>query len=308
MRVSYPLPSRPTKDGTKMAVSLLQYPTDIYVGTVSRPGAPVEGVRRLTLDSRDDDLPAWTRDDRTLLFSSNRNGTFDLYEQDVDSTNATSLVSSSGEQAGARASSDDRWLLYWDYSQIYDPEGEASLRRMPRRGGPGSELLRTNGACSFRLASDGAWGLLLESHGDSAIVSAFEPETGRGASLARLRLPHWTAWDASPDGRRMAWATAPDTSVRIRLYDLVSRTWSSVPVRDLIGIQGIVWAPQGVGWYVYGPASGGWLVLYVHPDGKCDRILPPVPWMRGLAVSPNGRRLAFARNTVQSNAWVFEGL
>src|SRR5262249_47932031 len=129
LRTSYPVIGGSTADGHSLSVILLQYPTDIYVGDIVGPHAPLRNVRRLTRDNRDDDFPFWTPDGRSVLYSSDQNGDFAVYSQPLDASTAEPLAQGPGNQFAARMTPDGRWLLFLD-----DRRG-AQLLRMPVGGG-----------------------------------------------------------------------------------------------------------------------------------------------------------------------------
>jgi hypothetical protein len=87
-------------DGRRVAVSRLDPSVgtrDIYVLD------PERGPLRLTRDAADDDYPAWTPDGGTVVFSSNRLGTFDIY------STAASLVAADAAPP-LHASAEAKWV------------------------------------------------------------------------------------------------------------------------------------------------------------------------------------------------------
>ena len=62
--------------------------------SASRPGRSVMGIpRRLTLDLGDDYPTAWTRDSKSVILTSDRNGPMAIFLQDLKNRRRTSSLS-----------------------------------------------------------------------------------------------------------------------------------------------------------------------------------------------------------------------
>lgn len=303
LRTSIPVLSRQTADGKRLAVTLIQYPTDIYVGDIVSPRAPLRGVRRFTLDSRDDDFPSWAPDSRSVVFSSDQNGSFDVFRQGLDKSSPETIVAGPGEQYAAHFSPDGKWILYWDA-----PSGFAYSSRLMRvaiDGGAPSEVMKLEHRSGFRCApGPPPRYVLYESADGISTFSTFNPASGNRA-VVRSARGEIATWALSPDGRQIV--TSSDQDSALRIFDIGGGPDRTVRLTERFVIAGIAWAPRGDGWFLFGPSDRGWLLLRADEEGHCTRLVPPLPWMRGLSPSPDGRHLAFAKNTVQGNAWLLEG-
>lgn len=288
-------------DGQRLTVYLLQYQSDCYVGEFASAGAPLRGVRRLTLDDKDDVQPAWLPDARSIVFSSDRNGTFDLYRQALDRTTAEPLVVGPGGQLAPRVTPNGRWILYW--STANSEAATAAMMRFPVGGGaPETVLVAPNGS-GFRLVRDSGGGVLREDVGGQQIFSTFGPERGRGREIARFR-DVGLGWDLSRDGATIASVVDSSSSVLVRT--LSGGPGRSIPLDHPLRPVYAGFGAEGDTWIVNGMAGQGWELMRVDPSGHCTRLIPPALWMNGFAPSPDGRRLAFTRNTVQANLWLLE--
>ena len=102
---------RLSPDGTRAAVAL-EDPRlgtrDIWVFDLT--GKP---PLRLTFDPADDMTPAWSRDGRTILFSSDRKGERDIYRKDSAAGRPETLVFGSAESKSINDwSPDGRFVVY----------------------------------------------------------------------------------------------------------------------------------------------------------------------------------------------------
>src|SRR5271156_6201476 len=108
---------------------------DVYVGDLDQNGKVLTAQRRLTLNDLDEEPSDWTPDCKSVLFYSNRNGTYDIFRQSLDETTAQTLVENKRVKTRPRMSPDGNWVLY------YDPPGNARIERLrisrvPLAGGP----------------------------------------------------------------------------------------------------------------------------------------------------------------------------
>src|SRR6266404_3691544 len=66
----------------------------VYVGTLAADGTHLIANRRLTLDENENIPGSWTPDSKAVLFSSDRNGTREIFKQAIDQPLAETLVTS----------------------------------------------------------------------------------------------------------------------------------------------------------------------------------------------------------------------
>lgn len=104
------------------------------------------GLRRLTVDTANNEQPRWSHDGKRIVFSSDRAGHLDLYVMNADGSGQTRLTTTSG--GGYYQSSfspDDRWILF---------QGRPDNRETRDR----VYLIRSDGSGSWRRLSDSAYG------------------------------------------------------------------------------------------------------------------------------------------------------
>ena len=139
-------------DGERVAFFKRNLQKDVYVAELTPDGNPVN-QRRLTLDDSSDFVTNWTPDSRTILFTSDRNGSRDIFRQALDQRNADAVISGSDDETGPSAvSHDGAWLYY-----VVSPKG---WRLTPARGMAGMRT-RAAGGAREKLADDSQQHLVL---------------------------------------------------------------------------------------------------------------------------------------------------
>jgi hypothetical protein len=95
-----------------------------------------------------------------------------------------------------------------------------------------------------------------------------------------------------------------------RVRQLRPRTSGGGTAADTLLSQDAVWAPKGDALLVCSYSPGG--LWRVELDGRATRLFTSPdfnnPWIGFPQLSPNGRKVAFARLTQQYNVWLIEGL
>jgi hypothetical protein len=77
-----------------------------------------------------------------------------------------------------------------------------------------------------------------------------------------------------------------------------------VEIKGAGALSGISWSADGEGWYVAADTGVGNLLLFVDRHGQ-TRILRETPLSTWAVPSPDGKKLAFVDEIVDSNAWVW---
>jgi serine/threonine protein kinase/Tol biopolymer transport system component len=308
-RLAFIAPSGVSTDGRRLSVSVMEYQSDCYVGRLVASDSALHEVRRLTLDDRMDVEPSWLPDGTAILFSSDRNGTYDIFRQGVEASVAEPLVTGPGDQYGPRVSPDRAWILYLDQaSGARSGAGEPTrIMRVPVTGGPGQKLIDSPKAVSFRCptAPDRPC-VLCELRGDQVVFTAFDPVHGRGKELRRTNARDLPTWDLAPDGSAIAMVVEPqDTLPRIRLLSLRGAPDREVRLDRSLQIADLAWGADGRSWLIVG-AGERWYLLRVDPRGRVTAMIPPQMWMYSSVASPDGKRVAFTSNTGQGNIWMLE--
>jgi Tol biopolymer transport system component len=321
-----------TADSKRVSFVRKNDQSDVYVGELSTNGLQFRLPARLTHDDRMDWLGSWTRQGNTLLFFSDRNGNFDIFEQAGNQPVAKEIaVGQAEEKRNPQLSPDDRWILYLAFENQKGDKLPTSgrLMRVPASGGapefvahvngyPGSArmprerwLPTARGYPDFRCPAASVSQspcVLAEVKGDHVVFSAFDPLRGRERVLASIDIdPIGSFWDLSPDGSRVAFGKCESGDSHIRIMDLVSKEESQVTVQRLACLTSVVWSPDGRSFFASTWASRGGSLLHILPSGEMNVLYraagmsleKPVP-------SPDSRFLAYDEVTTIGNAWMLE--
>ncbi len=268
--------------------------------------------RRLTFTEAQEFPHTWTADSRTIIFESDRNGIiFDLYSQNIERREAEPLVLSPLTKVMAHVTSDGKWLLYRESRA----KGNWNVTRIPVSGGTPQIVLPDNSFNSeFRCGlKAGARCVLRMVENDQLVFYELDPVRGKGRELARTGWGPLVVgdWDISPDGSQVAIPNHDPRDARLRLVPLDRGRGGveekTVTLSGLKNLNGVVWAANGMGWYVAVRTAGGGILNYVDLQGHLTNLLRTETPTYAVP-SPDGRRIAFPDWSASSNAWLFHGL
>jgi Tol biopolymer transport system component/DNA-binding winged helix-turn-helix (wHTH) protein len=297
-------------DGKRMSFVLEKGQPHVYVGTLREPGPTLGVVERLTYDTRTDFPGSWLHDNDTVLFESNRVGMFRLYKQRLQDQTAQELKTGSGPAVLPQVTPDGKWILYESNPDIV-PSPRGKLFRIPTDGGTPEQVATDGPFDEFRCPlTGGSVCVLRKTEGEKAFVYyALDPVTGKGRELARTSwLPHVTSdWSVAPDASAVALATHDPGNPRIRIVPLNGAPVSheeEVVVHGFGMQSGISWAADGKGWYVAADTETGTVILYVDRRGE-SHVLRDTPLSTWGVPSPDGSKLAFVDQAVDSNVWMW---
>ena len=154
---------------------------------------------RFTFDAADDGAPVWSPDGGQIVFSSIREGVYDLYIKSV---------SGSGSEQLLLASEQDKTPLDWSKdgsTLIYSQDGDILALSMTGEGEPREILTDAGFRLSASLSPDGRW-LAYEQIGvgNSMVFVTSFPETGRRWQVSS---GFGTGGDWSADGKQIVYVT-----------------------------------------------------------------------------------------------------
>jgi Tol biopolymer transport system component/tRNA A-37 threonylcarbamoyl transferase component Bud32 len=294
-----------SRDGTRLAYSTFVSDPDALLVDRST------GARSLISGSRQEDTPAVAPDGRSVVYTSDRLGKFDLWRQPVldgrVEGSPQKLTDHPGNVACPRFSPDGQWIAY------FRVEGSArTLWILPAAGGIPHRLVERSGIdmhASFSPAGDRIAFVSDRSGHESVWISGFAD----GRLLGQPRevavdgaQPRFPAW--SGDAREIAFVWADDV--------WVVGEHAGGPARKLTsgaGIQFVDWDPWSQGWLAMGFWGGQRLeVRRLDPVTGRDTALDPPVSLGGVhaastgGLDRSGRLLACVLNEVRGDIWVLE--
>lgn len=261
--------------------------------------------RRLTLDANGNVAEAWTADSQSVLFVSNRNGTWKLYKEDVDSATAEVLVEGHSIYL-PRLSADGSQALYLSVSRPGDNSSPTSLMSKPLGGGPPRLVLEEIGIVNQQCArAPSKLCIFSKIAGPEMIFVSFDSERGALRELFRISS-RFLNWSLSPDGSRLALFLDRH---RIRFVSLGSGAATEVVLKDWLLSSGD-WSADGKRVFMPSFRPGAKpVILAVSEMGKTEVLIEGQAnteflW---LIQSPDGRSAILGMPTAgDNNAWMVD--
>jgi Tol biopolymer transport system component len=311
-----------TTDGKILAFNKVRTNQDVYVGEIDLGSGVLGTPRRLTLDNHDSYPDAWTRDNRSLFFVSNRNGMRELFKQGLNDSVAQRIVSSAAGELGMGngQSPDGSWILYWQFARAEGkaPPASGRIMRQPAAGGPPETVLElpyfdAEASDFFCPRQPGNPCVLSLLEGKNLVFYAFDPVRGKGDPLGKIEFQkthYYFGWEVSPDGSQLAFVDHSHKD-RIEIFTLSNsnRVWHEIAVEPGWGdYQSVAWAADGKGFFLTTWLPASFNLVHVTLSGKVQPLLNNAhrQWMYRPRPSPDGKYLAFQAQTWDSNVWLLE--
>jgi len=301
-----------TADGKRLAFLKSSFQSDVYVAELDAGGAKLTTPRRLTLNERDDWPSAWTADSRAVLFYSDRNGSNQIFKQNIDQDTAETVAAGPDEDWMPRVSPDGMSILYLATPQGLNFGGAGRLMRVQSSGGSPQLLMDfqrfANYACS-RPPSDlcllGQW----SDDQKKLIFSAFDPLQGKAHEVLTLDVHPGGLynWMPSPDGSRIVFMDYNPLEGRIRLLSLKGEPERDIVVKGWTGFNSVDWSADSRSLFVSSQSPTSSTLLRVDLQGHATPLWDQRgAWRTWAIASPNGRELAILGMTSDSNVWMIE--
>jgi len=294
-----------TADGTKLAFTVNRFERVIHTAEFDPVRLTLGPLERAIFTSSMDLPVAWSPSGDALLFEADLDGHPTMFRQQLTVREPQQLLP--GARRHVRQvldSPDGRGHLYVSAN----PGG--GVMRAGSDGAPRKLLDVATSSARVKCALPPARSCVVgEPAGDEWVATSFDPDQGRSKRHRALRLSDVDPpWDLSPDGVRLV-ALTGRTEMALLLLDLATdeiRTVTSDALRD---VRGIAWTRDGTGWIIVTQVGvRGSNVAHLDQSGRVT-LLRREPFARLLKplVSPDGRRIAFARGQIDSNVWMVTG-
>lgn len=295
----------------------------VWQGRGRKQGVAAEGLQlrpvQLTSSAGLDVFPAFSPDGRTLAYSSDRSGRFEIYRRPLAAGGREIQLTTDGLQNLTPAWSPDGEIIAYHVKSVGGVWLLPALGGVPRQlttfgsrpffAPDGKALVFESGAVvDFAANSLGAlppsvlWIAPLDGSPPRPLTQVGRPSGGHGAA----------AW--SPDGRRIAFASYNRTSSEIWTVDLEGK--DPVKVSEGNGqCYDPVWGADG-GSVLFPCWSESWSVGIFRrrvstasgkalgaPEEIATFGVAGLGWVKQLAVSRDGTKLAYAGLAMASNIW-----
>jgi Tol biopolymer transport system component/DNA-binding winged helix-turn-helix (wHTH) protein len=279
---------------------------NIYIGTLAEDGTKLLAHRRLTLDENVSLAFSWTADSKAVLFTSDRNGTPEIFKQALDQPLAESLMVGADGINESRVTPDGSEILYISTPRSASPETPSSIFAIPIHGGTPRLVLKDfriwNLQCA-RLPSR----LCLYSitKGNTEETYRFDVKSGKRSDPPQIDPP--IDWSLSPDGSQLAVIVRRANQGTIQL-----RSTSTGKTRDLVvkgwsGLMGGDWSGDGKSLFTTSHThEGDSTLLNVTLDGRVSVLLHSRNEVFSAIPSPDGRSLAITEDSGAKNVWQIE--
>ncbi|MGE5114334.1 MAG: LpqB family beta-propeller domain-containing protein [Acidobacteriaceae bacterium] len=302
-------------DGKRLAYSKHTIQPDVYITELESNGTRLSSPKRLTLDERQDYPFGWTFDSKSVIFSSDRNGTFSIFRQSINSFEPELIIGGSEQAFSSRLTPDGSQLLYFVNPAPESWSGPVRLMRVPLSGGSPQLVYQAANVSNFQCARlPSTVCVLSKVEGDRLSFFYFDPVRGLGDKISRADLvnrSYKVNWSLSPDGRTLA-ISKQSTAPRQPGFQLVSLSRAGVSDRD-ITLQGwdrinfLDWAADGKSLWVTAARNGKSILLNVDLRGDIRPMLSESNMTLGWAIpSPDGRHLAIWKDSGSLNIWMLQ--
>jgi len=300
-----------TADGTRLLFETSTDQSYVYVGRLATNGK-LENPQQLTPDERYNTPLAWTGDSKSVIFRSDRTGSFLIYKQALDEKAPELVPTGSGIPDFVRVNQDGTWLIYPVLPNA-DSADQTRLMRVPLAGGPPQVIFERTTAQNFNCPHRSASPCVISESsfdGKENVFSSFDPASGTRHELFRI-APNPINWALSRDGSRIA-ITGNDPEGRIEIRALTGQVETRIKMKHWPNPFAIDWAVDGKTLFVshsglMDSPSGpiGTTLLRVDLKGHVQPIWETrggrYTW--GIA-SPDGKYLAVRGATTGRNAWM----
>ena len=273
----------------------------ILEGDVPDGGQNPGPLREVVKDEARNRPVAWSPDGQSLFILSNRGRTTSLYRITAPETGATAVEVPAIELA--QLVNDGSDLVYG----IETPKMYSIFRRR-FAGGPADLVLQTSVELDYRCATAAPTCVIVDKEGDHLRMSSFDANTSERRDLAKFSLITSPGWSLSPDGARVAVIRLDDPNARrIDILDTsTGKRLQKIDV-DVRGVLADIGWPRGNGLFVSALAEdGGCDVFRVDLEGRQRLLWHDSRFLGTMAVSPDGRHVAFMALQTKTNAWIAE--
>ncbi|MBZ5684161.1 MAG: winged helix-turn-helix domain-containing protein [Acidobacteriia bacterium] len=284
---------------------------DVYVAKLQPSGA-LEEPQRLTLDDRQDLPYDWTTDNKSVIFVSDRTGSFSIYKQPINQTVPELLMTSNQQLVQPRLSPDGTQVLYLVNPNRAEADFEVPLMIAPLAGGASREIAKAKWISNHQCARAPATVCIYSVNTDAGVTFfRFDPSQGQGTQIFQLKddLAQLFNWSLSPDGTMLAIAKGKWGNVepRISLFSLNGAPERSLTIRGWPGIMALDWAADSKSLWATTPGDKENTLLRIDLQGNARAVWHPKNVTVNWAIpSRDGKYLALHVHSSSANVSMLE--
>jgi serine/threonine protein kinase len=267
--------------------------------------------RRLTMDEWFNYPTEWTRDSKSVIFHSLREGRRVILKQDIGAQSAEVLISGEENYSWPALSPAGDQLLFTasPTSDRLDPSKRIMLSSL---GGGERSVVFAGDNHGFRCPSAPSADCILAQVREGQIAfSVLDPAKGKGAEIQRVDVDPLADWSLSPDGSKIAIGVPNLQDFTILILTIANHRVTVLPHSgEFKDVQHLTWAADGKSLF-----ATAWLpndiqvLLFIGPNGNLqvvDETSAGKGWFEDMRASPDGRYLAYTKRIYDTNVVLLE--
>ena len=298
-----------TARGDTLAVIQGRMQSLVWVAELEAGNQQIRNARRLTREDSDEYAHAWSPDSRAVLFESTQHGSWNLFQQAINSDYPEPLAVGPETSVMGRPTPDGSGFLFVRYVRRPGDAGTPSgyqLMRASWRGGLPVTIAQMDKQPNFRCPAAPAKDCVIAKRAGSEMVfSRLDPRHGPGARMFAIPWEDPNPdWDVSPDGRLIALTPKDAADNHIRIFSDTG-VEQEVAVPGWAGLASLNFWADGKGFFMAAERSGHVDFVSITMQGKATRLdCDPGQLPEWMVASPDGRRIALNLHTYASKAWL----
>ncbi len=296
----------------------------------SKPKPSLSLPRRLTFEKSYNYPHTWSADNQSVIFESDRNGRFEIFQQNRARREPELLASSARQNYYPQLTPDGKWILFMSATNTQEAGfTDLQLMRVAAIGGPIVQVPLGEPLDEFRCAAPGHGHVcvLRTTHNGQQTYYELDPVKGKGRELGRtgFALSGLGRWALCADGRL---AAIPDPAhaayfIELHLDPDPSKRWQAARrvsgIDDISGMNPGPTSKEWLAWSNFHKTSAtqlGLPPLYLDPsrfsalyliDGHQHAHVLENESLHNFGVFSNdGKYVAAIRDDLTSNVWSYD--
>jgi len=289
----------------------------LWRGRDAAPSHTPPTLAQVTFAPGVEQFPAWSSDGNRIAYSAEIGGIRKIFTKDLGSGETAQLTRGDHDEIQPAWGPGDRTVLFvrgreaskrQEPGDVFGSYSDGDVWQLDVGSGRESRLVEDAANPSWssdgtRIAVDAAWVgarriWLVDEQGRNPVQLTSEESEG----VVHIR-PRWSA-----DGRKIVFQHIEGTRFNLRVADVATKALTVI-TDEAIRDYNPVWAPSGEFIYFSSARSGGMNIWRVplsadgEPAGQPQQVTTGAGQDAGLAMSPDGRRVAFSILKQNADLW-----